>query len=429
MSAEVVIVGGGLVGALTAVLLGAQGRQVELLERSRPQRQVGELGIDIRNVAVSPASRQLLEAAGVWQQLTAAPYDRMCVVEERGTRQLEFAAQDVDRTELGWMCEHSEIVCALWGVLEGMDTVALRVGDSVQDVATDAEQVVVTLDSGALTARLLIGADGNQSSVRGALGVAVREQATGHHALATVIRTELDHGGVAWQRFLLDGPLAVLPSCHRRLASVVWSQSAAAAERRMNQDADGFCVELAEQMEQRLGRVEAVDRRLVFPVSQMLAESFNPRPRVLLIGDAARAIHPLAGLGANVGFEDVRELVGVTEKLASRADVGAGGLWESFASQRRARAQMMLALMNGLRRIYAAPDPLTGWLRNVGVDWLDHSAQLKRQFILEAMGQGTLGASIGSFGHNLGALSQSLAPVAQALGPLAQSVGRFLRPR
>lgn len=421
------IVGGGLVGALAAVLLGGQGRRVVLMERTQPQTQSGELGIDLRNVAVSPASQRLLDAAGIWSQLNAASYDRMWVIEERGTRHLDISAAEVDRAELGWICEHSQIVCALWRVLATMDSVELRVGAEVEAVTPHPDYISVALASGEVTARLLIGADGHRSSVRAALAVPVSEKPTGHHALATVIRTQHGHGGVAWQKFLVDGPLAVLPSCQPHLASVVWSQTAAQAERRAQQPPEAFCAELTQHTEQRFGRVEAVDRRLVFPVSQMLVQSFNPEPRALLIGDAARAIHPLAGLGANVGFEDVGDLVAVAGELAADQDLGASGLWENFARQRRARAQMMLALMTGLRRIYAAPDPLTGWLRNLGVDWFDHSGRLKQQFVREAMGEGSLGEGVGALAQ--GPLALGIGALAQRVGPLAQNLGRFVRQR
>jgi 2-octaprenylphenol hydroxylase len=134
---------------------------------------------------------------------------------------------------------------------------------------------------------------------------------------------------------------------------------------------------------------------------------------VLLIGDAARAIHPLAGLGANVGFEDVRDVVANTEVLPADADLGAAELWQTFARQRRARAQMMLALMTGLRRTYAARGPVSGWLRNLGVNWLEQSEPLKQQFIREALG--------------LGPLAQGLGPLAARLDPLAKALGPFVR--
>jgi len=141
-------------------------------------------------------------------------------------------------------------------------------------------------------------------------------------------------------------------------------------------------------LEARLGRVQAVDRRFVFPLRQMLVQSFNPDPRVLLIGDAARVLHPLAGLGANIGFEDVRDLLEDLAAMPAGQDPGAAHLWGKFARQRRARSQIMLSLMTGFRRVYAASDPLSQWLRNSGVDWLNQAGILKSQLIKEALGLG-----------------------------------------
>ena len=421
MTADVVIVGGGLVGATTAAVLGAQGRDVVLIERERPQRRIGELGIDIRNVALSSASRVLLEGAGVWRQLSPVPYTQMCVSEERGTRRLDFSAAGVDRDELGWICEHSEVVCALWQMLDTMDNVELHVGEELEGLSSGTDHLSLKLSSGQVTARLLIGADGNQSRVRDLLEVRVSENPTGHHALATVISTEESHKGVAWQRFLLGGPLAVLPSRHPHMASVVWSQSSDEVQRRTRQDADAFCDELTGCMEGCLGVVKSVDRRLSFPVSQMLAHSFNPAPRVLIIGDAAHSIHPLAGLGANVGFEDVRDLAAKAGELGAEQDLGAARLWVPFARKRRLRAKLMLALMTGLRQAYAAEGPLSGLVRNTGVGWIDDNDTIKGQFVREALGLGPLAQGLGpAVARQLGSLVRALGPLAQHLVPREQ---------
>lgn len=385
---DIVVVGGGLVGALAALGIAQTGREVMVVDRSRPQRQRGELGIDIRNIAVSPASQQLLDGVGVWSALHAAPYRGMQVWEERGTRSMSFQAGEVGRQELGWIVESSEVVCALWDVLAAMDNVVLVTGAALEDVSTSDSSALLGTSEGEISCRLLIAADGARSRVRQALEVATDESDTGHHALATVVRTEHGHDGVAYQRFLIEGPLALLPSTDAQLSSVVWSQPPAQAERRAGIGAEEFCADIERCLEARLGRVRAVDRRFVFPLRQMLVQSFNPDPRVLLIGDAARVLHPLAGLGANIGFEDVRDLLEDLAAMPAGQDPGAAHLWGKFARQRRARSQIMLSLMTGFRRVYAASDPLSQWLRNTGVDWLNQAGILKRQLMKEALGLG-----------------------------------------
>ena len=385
---DIVVVGGGLVGAMTALGIAGLGRTVTLLDRAEPSRQRGALGVDIRNVAVSPASAELFERVGVWSKLRPAPYQGMQVWEERGTRAMEFAAGEVGRAELGWIVESSEAVCALWEALGSHPNVTLATGAGLEDVTLTSSAAILHTTRGEITAPLLVAADGARSRVREALEVATQETPTGHHALATVVRTELGHGGVAYQRFLIEGPLALLPSADPHLSSVVWSQPPAEAKRRAGIPDAQFCAEIERSLQARLGAVEAVDQRFVFPLTQLLVENFNPHPRVLLIGDAARVLHPLAGLGANIGLEDVRDLLDDLAAIGAHQDPGEAKLWRRFARQRRARSQIMLGLMTGFRRLYAAADPLSALLRNAGVGWLNEAAALKAQLMKEALGLG-----------------------------------------
>ncbi len=382
---DVAVAGGGLVGATVALALARAGRRVALMDQAEPRVQHGRLGVDIRNIACSPASRSVLEAAGVWSRLRAAPYRKMCVWEERGTAEIDFAAREVGRSELGWILENSPTVVALWAELAGEPGVD-RVLGCLTGVEVLPDRVRVSVDGQEVQARLLIGADGARSAVRALTGTGITPLPTGHHALATVVRTERGHNGVAYQRFLLGGPLALLPSREPDLSSVVWSQSPDAAAERQALPEEAFCAALEEAVESRLGRVLAADHRPTFPLQQHVVDSFNPAGRVLLIGDAARVLHPLAGLGANVGFEDVREVLAVMARLPAGADPGTPGIWRPFARRRRARARMMVAAMAGFRYGYALSGPLPGWIRNRAVSWVDRTAAVKRQFIREALG-------------------------------------------
>lgn len=384
---DAAVIGGGLIGAAAALGLARQQRRVLLVEPAAPAAQTSRLGVDLRTVAVSPATRDLLERLEVWRELDPAPYRHMEVWEERGTRAMEFDAVDVGRQELGWILENGPATAALWRALRLQDGLTWCAG-RVTDVVPAAEAATVVTGDSAFAARLLIAADGAQSIVRQLLGVTIDSHDMGHVALATVVRTERSHDGGAYQRFLLDGPVALLPTREPRLSAVVWSQAPEQAKRRAALGDAAFCAELERAVQHRLGAVQDVDRRVLIPLRQHLAATFNPHPRVLLIGDAARLLHPLAGLGANVGFEDVREMLGVLEDLPGTADAGAPDLWRAFARRRMMRARLMLRLMDGLRRVYSRGDPLSQWLRNVGVSWLNQTGLLKRQIMMEAMGLG-----------------------------------------
>ena len=390
LTVDVAVVGAGLVGAVAALGLAQKGYSVVVLERRKPEIQRGKLGVDIRNVALSPASRTLLDRIDVWRFVTdAAPFRRMFVWEERGTKGMDFRAASVGRSELGWILEQSPLAMLFWQRLEEEPCVELMLGASLISIRTGDRVVELVTNDGEIETKLLLGADGARSTVRKMLGVHVEMMDTGHHALASVVCTEAPHENVAYQRFLLSGPLALLPGAEPNLSSMVWSQPPQEAARRRALSEPQFCQELAESLDFRLGAVAAVDERMVFPLQQMLVRSFNPHPRVLLIGDAARILHPLAGLGVNLGFEDVRDVLNQLHDPRP-FDPGAEGLWRRFARRRRARSQMLIGLMTALRRVYAASNPLMQWARNAGVGWLDGATNIKAQLIKEALGLGSV---------------------------------------
>ena len=394
-SFEIAVVGGGLIGAMTALGAARLGRRVALIEQAAPEPALGAFGHDLRTVAVAPAAQTLFAELGVWERLAPAPYRAMRIWDERGTATMAFDALEVDRRELGWIVENGPTLAVVWELLRRHPNVKLCVGTPVSNVTVATDRVYLLLDgdpSGPrkIDARLVIAADGARSRVREALGVDAEVRETGHHALATVVRTERPHRGVAHQCFLPDGPVALLPGSEPELVSVVWSQSPREAARRLALDGAAFCTELTRATARCLGAVVAVDKRLVFPLTQMLARDMHPQARVLLIGDAAHVLHPLAGLGANIGFEDVRALLDVIGRLPPDGDPGDGTLWRAFARQRRVRAELMVGLMTTLQQLYVGADPLRQWLRNTGVRWLNGAPALKRQIMQEAMGLGPL---------------------------------------
>ena len=379
---SVVVVGGGLVGATAALGMACRGYPVTVIERQPPQVQVGVLGLDIRNVALSPGSAALLEDVGAWERVEKTPYHRMVVWEEWGTGRVEFDAAEVARTELGWLVEMSPLVCELWQLLADQSDIELKCGE-LQGVAAQDHAVVLTVDGEQLSADFVIAADGARSRVRDELGVEVSQHDMDQVALATVVRTERSHEHTAWQRFLHGGPLAYLPAPDPHLCSIVWSQTESEAQRRMALDDEAFCAEIGDALEYRLGKVTAVDKRVAFPLGQQRVADCAPHPRVLLIGDAMRVVHPLAGLGVNLGLEDVRGVLATADRCA---DLTAAGTWRDFARRRAMRSDLMIAAMSSLHRLYTSNDPFLGLLRKAGIQSFNALAVLKRQVMREAMG-------------------------------------------
>ncbi|MEM8769852.1 MAG: FAD-dependent oxidoreductase, partial [Pseudomonadota bacterium] len=221
---DVIVVGGGLIGAVAALGLAGAGRRVALVDRARPESQPGRLGMDIRNIACSPASRELLESVVSWDALDAASYDRMVVWEELGTAAMTFTAQEARRRELGWILENGPTLQMLWSAIEANDRIEPVFGRVTAIEATEKE-IQLTLDSAPLTGRLLLGVDGARSTVRELVNARQETLPTGQSALATVIRTAREHNNTAYQRFRSEGPLALLPGRDPTLSSVVWSQT------------------------------------------------------------------------------------------------------------------------------------------------------------------------------------------------------------
>jgi 2-octaprenylphenol hydroxylase len=385
---DVVVAGGGLVGAAAALALVRTGCTVALIDRAVPGVVRGTLGFDLRTVALNPASANLLESVGVWSRLTRCPFKRLYVWEERGTRHIEFAAADVNAQALGAIVEVSPAVGALWEAIADEAEVVRITGAAIEAIEQGAEWVTLRTTGRVVRGRLVLAADGADSTIRSQLGGAAPPQPTGQTAIVTVAETQRDHADTAWQIFRSDGPVALLPlpaRDGRHFVSVVWSQASAAAATRMQLDDAAFTASLEQAVEQRLGRIVAVDRRHSFPLQQRLAESFQPAPRVLLIGDAARVLHPLAGQGVNLGFEDVAGIVEVISQVGI-AGIGADEVWRAFVRRRRTRAQIMLRAMDAFRIAYSIRDPGVGWLRNVAVDVLNSTPFIKRELMREALG-------------------------------------------
>ncbi len=389
LSCEVLVAGGGLIGAATALALSRCGLNVVLVDRGEPKITHGRLGFDIRTVALNPASVELLTELDVWRAFAPNPFGSVYVCEERGTRHIEFRAAEVDRNELGWIVEVSHSVAALWAALKRQSNVTV-VSANIDQVAASTDSVHVQAGEMRITTQLLIAADGANSSIRALLGVDTSRFQTQQTAIATIVEIERDHEGMAWQCFLRDGPLALLPLPARDgrfFSSVIWTQSNAAAEQLMQLDDDAFALRLGGAIDSRFGAIRALDARYAFALEQMVASSFQPAPRVLLVGDAARVLHPLAGQGVNLGFEDIREVVRVAGAVAPE-DLGDAALWRGFARRRQLRADVMVRAMDAFAMAYRISDPTINWLRNVAVDLLNAAPPLKRQLIREAMGFG-----------------------------------------
>ena len=388
---DVAIVGAGLVGAAAALALGGAGRRVALIDRAAPQAQAGRLGFDLRTIALNEASLTLLDG-----HVEATPIRRMKVWEECGTGCIEFAADAVGAPALAWVVEASPARAALWQACDHGENVDVVVGDVVGlNEAATALRLTLAAPNGAaaaapreIAARLVLAADGASSRVCELAGVKAHGRGQGDAAIATAVLFARPHNQTALQRFGAGGPLALLPLRHPRAVSLIWSLDQEAAERLAALPDAAFVTALEAASEGALGSVEDIERRALAPLAQRVVANCNPRPRLLALGDAARTLHPLAGQGVNLGLEDVARVV--EKARQGEPDLGRANLWRGFAARRRLRSEGMAALMTALRGAYGCAGPVARWARNVGVRWVDQTAAVKRQLILEAMGKGPL---------------------------------------
>jgi 2-octaprenyl-3-methyl-6-methoxy-1,4-benzoquinol hydroxylase len=333
---DVIVVGGGVVGAACALALAEAGLQVTLVEGREPPAWQPQQP-DLRVYAFAPDNAQLLRTLGVWPAVLAAracAYRRMRVWDAAGGEELQFDADRLGREQLGWIVENDLLVDRLWAALPAAG-VQLCCPARVDALEQDADGVRVRLEDGRrLDAALAIAADGADSTLRRLAGVEVSRQEYGQRGVVAYIDTEQDNQATAWQRFLTTGPLAVLPAGTRR-SSIVWTLPDAEAERVLALDEAAFNAELTRAFGARLGAMALASRRAAFPLRRQLASAYVAG-RVLALGDAAHVVHPLAGQGVNLGLRDVAALhATVLRALQRRQDWASPDRLQRWARERR----------------------------------------------------------------------------------------------
>ncbi|KQO00539.1 2-octaprenyl-3-methyl-6-methoxy-1,4-benzoquinol hydroxylase [Stenotrophomonas sp. Leaf70] len=305
---DAVVVGGGVVGTACALALAREGLQVALVE-GREASPWSAQRPDLRVFAFAHDNAALLETLGVWPQVTQArahPYLRMRVWDAAGGGELAFDADALGRRELGWIVENGLLVDRLWSALPAAG-VHLHCPARVESMEQDERGVRLRLDDGRrIDAAVAIAADGGESTLRTLAGLDVSRHDYGQRGVVGYVDSERPNEATAWQRFLDTGPLAVLPVDKHR-SSIVWTLPDAEAERVLALGDEAFGRELTNAFAGRLGAMRPASPRAAFPLRRQLASDYVAG-RVLVLGDAAHVVHPLAGQGVNLGLRDVAGL-------------------------------------------------------------------------------------------------------------------------
>ncbi|MEE9254614.1 MAG: FAD-dependent monooxygenase [Pseudomonadales bacterium] len=391
---DVAVVGGGLVGSAAALALASLPLEIAVVEPKPPEHEVGALGFDLRVVALSPWGRKFVGELGAFPERENTCYDAMEVVDAAGRGHIRFDAKEVGSDALGYIVENSILAKAFWQRLEERSNVVFYSPDRVTALAPSGGRWDLELESGKhLLAAIVVAADGVASPVRTFAGGRAAVIDTGHVAVVTHVATELHHGGAARQWFHPEGPVALLPMPSRgenHHCAVVWSCRPALAQELAEQSRDAFCARLTDATRATLGSILRCDHRVSFPLRQLHAGRYGPAPGVVLIGDAAHVIHPLAGQGVNLGLRDVDTLVHeigrVVRVTASLSEAEIGSMIRRYERRRWLRNRSMLSLMTGFKELFESEAPWVRWVRGAGMTGVGATPWLKRMLAHEAMG-------------------------------------------
>ncbi len=358
---DIVILGGGLNGAALACALANGPHAVAVVEPHPPAAPTEAW--DSRIYAYSPGNVDWMKALGGWDDtVRAQAVFQMRIHGDAGGR-LSFDALDAGLPELAWIAENGRLQASLWR--------AFQASVNVTTIAARAEAVTWNPDGhhrlhlaggDSLRARLLVAADGAQSWLRGQAGIGIRSEDYRHVGVVANFETEKPHRGTAFQWFRPDGVLAWLPLPGKRI-SMVWSTPPEHAAELQALDGDQLARKVAAAGGHGLGPLRRITPAAGFPLVRRRADEWV-RPGLVLLGDAAHTVHPLAGQGVNLGFRDSRLLA---EMLASGGDPGEIGRLAGYAARRMEDVASMQFTTGGLKKLFARRDGLTQFMRNAGM--------------------------------------------------------------
>lgn len=383
---DLIIVGGGLVGGSLALALASSGLDLALIEAHARRTEDAEW--DSRIYAISSGSVEFLELCGVWDKLDRtriAPVSAMRIRGDDDSSQLEFDAYRAGLSELAFIVESRAIEAAMHALLEAQPNLRRLFPAECESIKwnTDAARLIMR-DGSAMTAKLVVGADGGDSWVRAQAAIADTTHDYRQRAVVANFACERSHDGVAHQWFRKDGVLALLPLPGSR-ASMVWSTWNDNADRLIALSKEALCDEVEQASQSVLGRIEMIGEPHAFPLRLQRVKQLV-KPRLALIGDAAHVLHPLAGQGVNLGFQDAQELAGVLKKRGPQSDCGDYLLLRRYERARKEAIAAMQFTTDSLQKLFSNDGKMLARLRNAGLAATDRMPRVKRLLIEHALG-------------------------------------------
>jgi len=387
---DVAIVGGGLVGASLAVALAPSGKRVALIEAAAPPK--SQPAWDEREIALNVASRRICGALGLWEQLSAEASPIVAThISERGRFGVaRFTAADAGEDALGWNVPVRALGAALWqrlGELPNVDVICPAKVQGLRHPRESGGPVSLTLDSrlrgndSEVHAQLVVACDGAQSAIRQALGIGAQERDYSQVAIVTAVKPERPHHGVAYERFLPGGPIALIPKPDDR-CGLIWTVPDESAPTMLAWSDAEFLGALQDGFGRRLGRFLQVGRRNGHPLTRVMSDALTA-PRVIFAGNAAQTLHPIAAQGFNLGLRDVAT---VAELAGPAADPGAAEVLADYEARRRAERERVAGFTDGLVRIFSNSIPGLAGTRHWGLLALDLLPGVKQAVMRQNLG-------------------------------------------
>jgi ubiquinone biosynthesis UbiH/UbiF/VisC/COQ6 family hydroxylase len=389
LKVDVLIIGGGLVGASLAAALKDSGLTLALIEASAApalERSLSDKNWDSRIYAISPGSRRFIEQSGAWSLIDSG---RIAAVEEMrifgdSDSKLEFSTYQMGVSELACIVENRALQQALWQVLETQDNLnliyparcaALKLADKANELTLE--------DGRTLSAKLIVGADGRNSWVRNQAGISAAPVDYQQHGVVANFSCERPHRGIAHQWFQPEGILALLPLPGQRV-SMVWSVSPVRSKTLLSLTPEELASQVAAASQNTLGKLQLITPPAAFPLRMLTLPKISAN-RIALIGDAAHNMHPLAGQGVNTGFRDARQLAELLLDCGALTDCGDAHLLRRYDRKRKEDVYTMQAVTYGLKNLFCNDDPLLRSLRNFGLNATNWTVPLKKQLMQHAL--------------------------------------------
>lgn len=389
---DVLIIGGGLVGASLAASLKPSGLSIALVEgqsppiRQPPTHSTDAPQWDARIYAISPGSATFLEQCGAWSRLDmrrVQQVEQMRVFGDTGA-ELDFSAYQIGAPELAFILENDALHRALWDGLSAQDNFTLFLGARCASMDWQTEAACLRLDDGReVSARLVVGADGRDSWVRRQAGMIEPSTLYQQSGVVANFRAETPHRGTAYQWFQEDGILALLPLPQQHV-SMVWSVDDEKAPRLLRMTPEELCSAVGAASHHTLGALHLVMPPAAFPL-HCLNLPHIVQPRLALIGDAAHSVHPLAGQGVNLGFRDARELAQALVQRGPQTDCGNIALLRRYERARKEDILSMLYTTDTLKRLFNTTHPLARNVRNIGLSITNRITPLKKMLARHAL--------------------------------------------